>query len=189
TWPSRCPSGPPAQRDASRSVSSSWRHPRWGRRTRGRGPPRGLIGTGLLGVGHGAAREDVGETLDVGAGDHVLARLVLLAQAVDELGAQGVDLPVEDPALVGDVDLLFGQLLDEVLELLIRERAEVRKRVHWVFLLSNAPRGSGATNIPAINFRLRLISCAIRRVRRVRTSRSRSASERGRSPAGSCPAS
>src|SRR5262249_26981871 len=99
---------------------------------------KGLLGAGLLAVGHRAAGEDVGQTLDVGTRDHVLARLMLFAQAIHELGAQDVDLAVQDPALVGDVDLLFGQLLDEVLELLIRERAEVRKRVHWVFLLSNA---------------------------------------------------
>ena len=58
------------------------------------------------------------------------AALVLLAQAVDELGAQDVDLPVQDPALVGDVDLLLRELLDELLELLVGERAEVGERVH-----------------------------------------------------------
>ena len=45
--------------------------------------------------------------------DHGLAALVLLAQAVDELGAQDVDLAVQDPPLVGDLVLLLGELLDQ----------------------------------------------------------------------------
>src|SRR5918911_156969 len=85
---------------------------------------------GLLGLRCGAPGEDVGELLDVVAGDDLLPALVLLAQPVDELRAQDVDLAVEDPALVRDVDLLLGELLDQVLELLVGERAEVRKGVH-----------------------------------------------------------
>ena len=79
-----------------------------------------------------AAGEDVGQPLDVCAGDHVFAAFVLLAQPVDELGAEDVDLPVQDAPPVGHLLLLISELLDEVLELLIRERAEVRERVHWV---------------------------------------------------------
>ena len=91
----------------------------------------------------GAAGEDVGEAADVVARDHVLPTLVLLAQAVDQLGAEDVDLPVEDPPLVRDVDLLLRQLLDEVLQLLIGERSEVGEGVHgkWSFL-GNRGRGS-----------------------------------------------
>src|SRR5918911_1629980 len=85
---------------------------------------------GLLGLRCGAPGEDVGELLDVVAGDDLLPALVLLAQPVDELRAQDVDLAVEDPALVGDVDLLLRELLDEVLQLLVGERAEVGKGVH-----------------------------------------------------------
>src|SRR3712207_5099195 len=48
---------------------------------------------GLL-AARGAAGEDVGQPLHVGAGDHVLPALVLLAQPVDELGAEDVDLAV-----------------------------------------------------------------------------------------------
>ena len=77
-----------------------------------------------------AAGEDVGEPLDVGAGDDVLAALVLLAQAVDELGTQDVDLAVQDAALVGDLELLLGELLDQVLQLLVGEGAEVGEGVH-----------------------------------------------------------
>src|SRR5262245_32499411 len=77
-----------------------------------------------------AAGEDVGQPLDVGARDDVLTTLVLLAQAVDQLGAQDVDLAVEDPAPVGHLLLLVRELLDEVLELLVREGAEIGKSVH-----------------------------------------------------------
>ena len=77
-----------------------------------------------------ATGEDVGQLLDVRARDHVLAALVLLAQAVDQLGAQDVDLAVQDAALVGDLELFLGELLDEVLQLLVGERAEIGKRVH-----------------------------------------------------------
>ena len=68
---------------------------------------------------------------------------MLLAQAVDQLGAEDVDLPVEDPPLVGDVDLLLSQLLDEVLQLLVRQRAEVGEGVYVVAsLLGERGRGS-----------------------------------------------
>ena len=50
---------------------------------------------------------------------------MLLAQAVDQLSAKNVDLAVEDAAAVGDFLLFLGELLDEVLQLLVRERSEV----------------------------------------------------------------
>src|SRR3954452_9333224 len=78
----------------------------------------------------GAAGQDVGQALHVGARDDLLAALVTLAEAVDQLGAQDVDLAVQDAPAVGDVDFLFGELLDEVLQLLVRQRAKVRERVH-----------------------------------------------------------
>src|SRR4051812_23011800 len=83
-----------------------------------------------FGLRHAAARQDVGQALDISSRDDVLAGLVLLAKAVDQLGAEDVDLPVQDAPLVGDVHLLFGQLLDEVLELLVRQRAEIGEGVH-----------------------------------------------------------
>ena len=48
-------------------------------------------------------------------------------QPVDELGAQDVDLAVQQAAPVGDLALLVGQLLDQVLELLVAHRPEVRE--------------------------------------------------------------
>jgi hypothetical protein len=46
------------------------------------------------------AGQDVGELLHVGSADDRLALLVLLPKPVDQLGAQDVDLAVEDPAFV-----------------------------------------------------------------------------------------
>src|SRR3954452_24130585 len=89
--------------------------------------PRGRL---LLAPAGDPAGEDVGELLDVGARDHVLPALVLLAQAVDELGAQDVDLAVQDPPAIGDVHLVLGELPDQFLQLLVGERAEIGKGVH-----------------------------------------------------------
>src|SRR5919202_2221268 len=79
-----------------------------------------------------AAGEDVREPLHVGARDDLLTALVLLAQPVDQLGAEDVDLAVQDAAAVGHLLLLVRELLDEVLELLVRERPQVGEGVHRV---------------------------------------------------------
>src|SRR5215216_503892 len=86
----------------------------------------------LLGfhVGSGLAGEDVREPLDVGAGDDGLALLVLLAEPVDELGPEDVDLAVQDAPPVRDLLLLLRVTPDEVLQLLVAQRAEVREAVH-----------------------------------------------------------
>src|SRR5947209_2534790 len=81
-------------------------------------------------LGHGLAREYVRELLDVGAADHGLALLTFAAQAVDELGPEDVDLAVQYPALVGDLLLLLREVVDERLQLLVGEGAEVRECVH-----------------------------------------------------------
>src|SRR5579875_2510211 len=90
-------------------------------RSRGREP---LL---LLVLERDAPRQDVGQLLDVGTGDDQLAGLVLLAQPVDELSAKDVDPAVEDATLVGDFHLLFGELLDEILQLLVAQRAKIGK--------------------------------------------------------------
>ena len=74
--------------------------------------------------------EDVGQTLDVGAGDDIFAVFVPLAEAVDEFGTQDVDLAVEDPPTLGHLLLFISELLDEVLELLIGERTKIGEGVH-----------------------------------------------------------
>src|SRR3954465_9431643 len=82
-------------------------------------------------LGHPLTGEDVGESLDVGAADHGLAFLALAAQPVDELGAKDVDLAVQDPPLIRDLLLLLSQLADQVLQVLIPERPEIRESVHF----------------------------------------------------------
>src|ERR1700721_322119 len=59
-----------------------------------------------------------------------LAPPVLLAQAIDQLSAQNVDLAVEDAPLVGDLGLFCGQLLNQGFQLDILQRAEVGERLH-----------------------------------------------------------
>src|SRR5271166_170455 len=76
-----------------------------------------------------ALREDVRELLDVLPGDHYLSALVLVAQAVDELGTQDVDLAVQNAPPVGDLGLLLGQLADDIFEFEIRQRTKVGERV------------------------------------------------------------
>ena len=49
-------------------------------------------------VYNGLAHEDVGQLLHVGPGDDGLTFFALLAQAVDELSPQDVDLAVQDAA-------------------------------------------------------------------------------------------
>src|SRR3954471_8540559 len=105
--------------------------------------------------GDALAREDVRELLDVGAGEHGLALLVLLAQPVDELGAENVDLAVQDAAVVGDLLLLLSQLLDEVLELLVGERAEVWEGVQDGSVLSRVRAGLASIE-RAVKLSLRL---------------------------------
>src|SRR3954454_10742994 len=89
------------------------------------------------------AAEDVCQLLHIGARDDGLALLASLAQPVHQLGAEYVDLAVEDPAPVGDFLLLPGQILDQVLQLLIRESPEIRESVHAPSLVD----ASGAASI------------------------------------------
>ena len=70
-------------------------------------------------------REDLGQTLDVGAAEDFLPALVAAAQPVDQLGAQDVDLAVQDAPAVGDLQLLLAELVDQLLELSIVELTEV----------------------------------------------------------------
>src|ERR687898_9804 len=79
-------------------------------------PPASM--SGVLLVLAGVARivadhapgENVRELLDVGAGDHSLALLTPLAQTVDKLGPQDVDLPVQDAPRVGHLLLFLREL-------------------------------------------------------------------------------
>ena len=53
-----------------------------------------------------------------------------LLQPRDELGAEDVDLAVQDAALVADLALLRLEVVLELLELFVGERAEIRERFH-----------------------------------------------------------
>jgi hypothetical protein len=85
--------------------------------------------------------------LDVLAGDGDVAVLVLVAQPVDQLGPQDVDLAVQDAPLVGDLGLLLGELSDDVFEFDVRQRAKVGERLVHRALLSRAlPRPTPVEN-------------------------------------------
>src|ERR1700693_2676595 len=84
-----------------------------------------------------AVGKDVRELLHVIARDQDLPALVLLAQAVDQLGAQDVDLPVQDAPLIGDLGLFLCQLGYDVFNFDIRRRAEVGERVFHLWLFSS----------------------------------------------------
>jgi len=51
-----------------------------------------------------------------------------LLEARDELGAQDVDLPVQQTPLVRDLVLLARQVVDELLEVVVGELAEIGQR-------------------------------------------------------------
>src|SRR3954453_5853890 len=63
----------------------------------GQGPDPNASLDGIVAGARGATGENVGQTLDVGTGDDFLAAFMLLAEAVDQLSTQDVDLAVEDP--------------------------------------------------------------------------------------------
>ena len=60
---------------------------------------------------------------------HIPAPLAFLAQAVDELGTEDVDLPVQHAPLVGDLVLLRREVVDQVLQLFVAEGTEIGKGV------------------------------------------------------------
>jgi hypothetical protein len=62
-------------------------------------------------------REDRRQRLDVDAVEDALATRLL--QPRDELGAQDVDLAMQDPALLGDLPRLFLELVDLLLEVVV----------------------------------------------------------------------
>src|SRR6478735_3877146 len=96
----------------------------------GQGPDPQTSLDGVVAGARGATGENVGQALDVGTGDDFLAAFMLLAEAIDQLSTQDVDLAVEDPPTVGHLLLLVSELLDEVLELLVGERTEIGEGVH-----------------------------------------------------------
>jgi len=51
-----------------------------------------------------------------------------LLEAGDELRTQDVDLPVQQPPLVGDFVFLLGQIVDQLLEVVVGQVAEIGQR-------------------------------------------------------------
>src|SRR5680860_554718 len=76
--------------------------------------------------------------VDVGAVERDEVVAVEAVSPVDQLGPQDVDLAVQDPAFVGDLVLLGGELVDQVFQLFVAERTEIGKGV-----LHRAPWSGG----------------------------------------------
>src|ERR671925_529961 len=73
-----------------------------------------------------AVGEDLGQPVDVDLGERRLTRAGLAAlDPIDELGAEDVDLAVQEPAAVRHLLLLAHVALDEGLELLVGDRGEI----------------------------------------------------------------
>src|SRR5919201_4887200 len=67
--------------------------------------------------------EDRGQVVDVDLVEHAPA--LRLLEPRDELCAQDVDLPVQQSPLVGDLVLLAGQVVDQLLQVLVAEACEI----------------------------------------------------------------
>ena len=74
------------------------------------------------------ARQDLRQAVDVDLVEHAAPAGAL--QPRDELGAQDVDLAVQEAALVADLALLLLEVVDQALQLVVGQRAKIRERFH-----------------------------------------------------------
>src|SRR5262249_12587641 len=81
-----------------------------------------------LGRRGGPRREAPGQTLDVELVED--ARAPGLLETRDELRAQDVDLAVQETPLVRDLELLLREIVDQLLEVVVGERSEIREWLH-----------------------------------------------------------
>src|SRR5581483_5188254 len=72
------------------------------------------------------AGQDGAQRVDV---DHRDLTLVASLQPVDQLALEQLDPPVQEPATVGDLPLLLRELLDQRLEVGVREGGELGREV------------------------------------------------------------
>src|ERR1700704_6006781 len=88
-----------------------------------------LNSTQLNSTGRSSSRrEDLGQVIDVHLVEN--ARPSRLLEPRDQLGAEDVDLSVQQPPLVGDLVLLLRQLGDELFEVGVGQRCEIGQRFH-----------------------------------------------------------
>src|SRR5436853_7775906 len=80
----------------------------------------------LLGRRSRLARQDRGELVDVDLFEDALAPRLL--QTRDELGLEEVDPPVQDAPAIRDLALLLRQVVDHLLELIVRHVVELGER-------------------------------------------------------------
>src|SRR6266550_110775 len=70
--------------------------------------------------------QDLGQRFNVDLVEHTLPAGLL--QARDELGPEEIDSRMEQTPLIGDLVLLTGEVVDQVLEIVVGEVREVRER-------------------------------------------------------------
>src|ERR671935_1462803 len=104
----------------------------------------GRVAYGSFAWRRSLAGEDRGQAVHVHLLEHALAPR--LPQSRLELGPEEIDLAVQDPPPVRDLLLLLRELVDQLLEIVVRERCEIGKRFHRAPFVgeAGAPSVSGA---------------------------------------------
>src|SRR6187431_3383722 len=92
--------------------------------------------------------------LDVDLVEDALAARLLEARL--ELGPEQVDLAVQDPPPVRDLELLFRQIVDQLLEVGVRQRAEIGERFHMSLSSGGGSASRQADTAERVNLSLRL---------------------------------
>src|SRR5665213_1665274 len=72
-----------------------------------------------------AVREDLRELVDIARGEVLGGLPVALAQSRGDLGAQQVDVPVQDAPLEGDLALALGAAMDARAQVVVGELVRV----------------------------------------------------------------
>ena len=109
-------------------VLEPWGGGGWALALRDRGPEAGMYcWAGHLSLARRGclAGEDLRQPIDVDLAERALPRSDLLLEPGDELGAQDVDLPVQEPAPVRDFLLFALEIVDQFLQIGVGERGEI----------------------------------------------------------------
>src|SRR5437870_945751 len=114
----------------------------------------GRVACGALHVRGRLTGEDLAQPVDVDLAEHAAPAGALEPSNV--LGTEDVDLAVEDPAPVAHVALFCLELVLQLLQLLVREGAEIRERFHRSLAFPVDRRGFKRTRPRTVNLNLRI---------------------------------
>src|SRR2546421_504003 len=121
---------------------------------RGYSNQTGRVTCATSGFGRGLAGKNVGQALDVDFVEDAPPTGNL--EPGYELGPEDVDLAVQDATPVADVPLFCLEFVLQLLELLVRERAEIRERFHRPLAFPVDVVGFKRTSPPTVNLNLRI---------------------------------